>query len=190
MLTIAAPAALADGELMGDVSAGSVDALAELHRRFGARAHRVALSVCHDEGRAQEAVQEAFLSIWKTRTSYRPHRGSVTAWLLTVVRYRAIDLARHNGQHASRRAGEEQLATRLTPDVALATVIRNEEVDELRASLALLPVLQQQVITLAFYGELSHTEIAARLGLPAGTVKGRMRLGLTKLRADIAPPAA
>ena len=106
------------------------------------------------------------------------------------MRYRAIDLARSHGRHEHRRAGDEQLEQHAGPDDLPQDTINRDGAEKLHACLALLPVLQEQVITLAFYGQLSHTEIAIQLDLPPGTVKGRMRLGLQKLRADIDQPAA
>ncbi|MHB8660233.1 MAG: RNA polymerase sigma factor [Solirubrobacteraceae bacterium] len=179
-----------DRELMSDVSAGSIEAFGQLYDRFCNRAYRVAHSVCRDEGRAQDAVQEAFLAIWKSRTTYHPQRGTVAGWLLTVVRYRAIDLARRNGNHAARWASDDRLDEHPAPDDIDATVVERDSADRLRASLARLPDEQQEVIGLAYYGQLSHTEIATVLRLPPGTVKGRMRLGLQKLRASMKQAAA
>jgi RNA polymerase sigma-70 factor, ECF subfamily len=167
--------------LMSQVKGGSVDAFAELYQRYGARAYRVAQSICHDQGQAEDAIQEAFLSIWNSRTAYQPKRGTVAAWLLTTVRHRAIDVARRDRKHASRRAAEHTLVAGAVAD----QVANREEAERLRALLTRLPDAQREVITLAFYGELSHTEIATALGLPAGTVKGRMRLGLHRLRDAI-----
>jgi RNA polymerase sigma-70 factor, ECF subfamily len=179
-----APAALSDSQLMAEVSAGSVEAFGELYDRYCARAYGVALSVCRDEGRAQDAVQDGFLSVWKSRATYRARRGTVAAWLLTVVRHRAIDLKRRNEKHDAYRASDEELDVRFAPDDVCAAAIKRDDADRLQASLALLPDVQHEVISLAFYDELSHTEIATRLDLPAGTVKGRMRLGLQKLKAN------
>lgn len=189
-LNTGASATVTDSQLMGEVSSASVEAFAELYDRYCDRAYRVAFSVCRDDGRAQDAVQEAFLSVWKTRSSYRPDQGTVAAWLLTVVRYRAIDLVRRNANHATYRANEDELDSLRSPDDVCEKVIQREAADRLQASLALLPDVQQEVITLAFYGQLSHAEIASRIHLPAGTVKGRMRLGLQKLATSIDQAAA
>jgi RNA polymerase sigma-70 factor (ECF subfamily) len=170
---------------MAQVSAGSVEAFGELYDRFCNRAYGVAFSVCRDQGRAQDAVQEAFLSVWRARASYRSQEGTVAAWLLTVVRYRAIDLARRHGKDAAHWASDERLHERPARDDVSETVIQRDDAHRLQVSLAQLPDRQQEVIVLAYYGQLSHTEIATELGLPPGTVKGRMRLGLQKLRADI-----
>ena len=183
--TTGARFALTDAQLMVEVGVGSLDAIGELYHRYCDRAYRVALSVSRDHGRAEDAVQEAFLSIWNNRSSYRSQQGTVAAWLLTVVRHRAIDGVRHNGSYDTRRASDDQLQYLPAPDDVCETAIQRDEDDRLHASLAMLPEAQQEVITLAYYGQLSHTEIATHLGLPSGTVKGRMRLGLRKLRADI-----
>jgi RNA polymerase sigma-70 factor (ECF subfamily) len=182
---VTAPVTIPDRELMARVTAGSVEAFAEIYDRYCDRAYRVARSVCRDDGRAEDAVQDAFLTVWRSSGSYRPERGTVGAWLLTVVRYRAIDLARRNGGHERRRASEEGLATLAGPADPSEEVIRGDGAARLRRSLAELPDAQREVITLAFFGQLSHVEIATQLGLPPGTVKGRMRLGLQKLGADI-----
>ena len=188
-MTLEAPAH-DDGVLMAQVSDGSVDAFEQLYDRYRDRAYRIALSVCRDERNAQDAVQDAFLSVWKGRASYDAQRGTVAAWVLTLVRYRAIDLERRTTNHSSRRANQDRLDGIPAPDDASDQAIKSAEAEQLRASLARLPDAQQEVIALAYYGELSHTEIAIQLGLPAGTVKGRMRLGLDKLRAGIERAAA
>jgi len=174
-----------DGELMAEVSAGSLESFGDLYDRYRDRAYRVARAVCHDDGSAQEAVQDGFLAVWNSRSNYRPQQGTVAGWLLTVVRYRAIDIARRNRRHASRRARDDQLDRRSAVDELFETAVRRDDAQRLQTSLAMLPDTQAEVITLAYCGQLSHTEIAAQLGLPTGTVKGRTRLGLQKLKADI-----
>jgi RNA polymerase sigma-70 factor (ECF subfamily) len=181
---------LSDGDLMLQVSAGSVDGFVVLYGRYYDRAYRVARAVCHDDGRAQEAVQEGFLAVWNSRASYRSQPGTVAAWLLTVVRYRAIDIARSNQRHASRRASDDHPMQGSLEEEPWEIVIKHDDAQRVQTSLALLPDAQAEVITLGYYGQLSTTEIAVQLGLPAGTVKGRMRLGLQKLRADLVPVPA
>jgi RNA polymerase sigma-70 factor (ECF subfamily) len=177
------PLTLDETQLMADVRAGSVSAFGALYDGYCSRAYRVAFSISRADDRAQDAVQEAFLSIWNSRASYRQQRGTVAAWLLSVVRHRAIDLERQHVKHAIRRASDDQLADRPAHDDVGEQAISRDNAERLQAALALLPDAQQEVITLAFYGQLTHTEIAAQLGLPTGTVKGRMRLGLQKLQA-------
>ena len=182
--------ALSDAELMEAVAAGSADALGELYDRYSVRAFRVAWSVCHDQCAAEDAVQEAFVSIFKSRMNYRSQRGTVAAWVLLVVLSRAIDVSRVQARHATRRASDDVLAVLpASGDVvdqagALIDAVR------VRTALAALPEAQREAITLAYYGGLSHSEIAKRLDVPAGTVKGRMRLGMNKLRAALEPAGA
>jgi RNA polymerase sigma-70 factor, ECF subfamily len=184
-----AEVAIHDDLLMSQVQGGSGEAFEELYDRYGVRAYRVARSICHDQGHAEDAVQEAFLSIWKSRTAYQAQRGTVAAWLLTTVRYRAIDVARRDHKHAGRQAVAHILAYP-APGTLDDQVANRDEADRLRALLNRLPDTQREVVTLAFYGELTHAEIATALDLPAGTVKGRMRLGLQKLRTNIEKDAA
>lgn len=182
--TDAGQAVLNDARLLAEVASGSGDAFAQLYRRFYAQAYRVAWSVCHDDGRAEDAVQEAFTAIWQRAGSYRCERGTVSAWLLSLVRYRAIDVARANTTHASKRADEDETAVRAVPGVMAQQVVDRDSAANLNALLQQLPEAQRDVVTLAFHGQLTHTEIAAKLGLPSGTVKGRMRLGLHRLRVS------
>ncbi|HET9104916.1 MAG TPA: sigma-70 family RNA polymerase sigma factor [Solirubrobacteraceae bacterium] len=181
-------ASLSDQELMDAVAAGDVDAFGRLYDRFHRRAYRIAHAVCRDEGRAEDAVQDAFVSVWRNRASYDRHRGTVAGWLLTAVRHRALDLARSNGRHAALWASADRLGGHRTPEDISATVSERDSARRLRAVLAMLPDEQQEVITLAYYGQLTHAEIATQLRLPSGTVKSRMRLGLHKLRAGIITP--
>ena len=176
--------AIDDEQVMAAVKAGSVDAFAVLYDRYCDRAYRIAWSACRDDGQAEEAVQEAFGSIWKTRATYEPRIGTVAPWVLSVVRYRAIDIARRNGPHVANQASDV-LHTICAPDRVADEVVAGAQARDVLRLLAELPDAQREVLTLAFYGHLTHSEIAAHLGLPAGTVKGRMRLGLQRLRADI-----
>jgi RNA polymerase sigma-70 factor (ECF subfamily) len=178
-------AAIDDDQVMADVKAGSVAAFGVLYDRYCDRAYRIAWSVCRDDGRAEEAVQEAFGSIWRTRATSEPQIGTVAPWVLTVVRDRAIDIARSNGRLVATQASDDALATIRAPDSSADEVAAGAQARGLLRLLAELPDAQREVITLALYGQLTHTEIAAHLGLPAGTVKGRMRLGLQRLRGDI-----
>ena len=187
---LARPNAVApsDSELMEAIVAGSVDAFVELYDRYSTRAFRVARSICRDYGTAEDAVQEAFVSIFKTRASYRSQRGTVAAWLMMVVRSRAIDVSRVQAKHSGRRATDDALAAvPAAGDVADETGARIDA-SGVRAALAALPDTQREAITLAYYGGLTHTEIAERLGLPFGTVKGRIRLGMDKLRLAFDAP--
>ena len=170
---------------MKQTESGNVEAFEELYDRYGDRAYRVAWWVCRNDDHAEDAVQEAFMSIWRGRTEYEPGRGTLAAWLLTLVRYRAIDVVRRSTKHSDRRAGEHTLDAHCAPSDVADEAVAHEDAVRLHTLLGGLPPVQREVIVLAYYGQLTHTEIAAALGLPTGTVKGRMRLGLCKLRADI-----
>jgi len=177
--------AITDEQVMAGVKAGSANAFAALYDRYHERAYRIARSVCHDNSCAEEAVQETFTSIWKTRATYHNQIGKVAPWVLTVARYRAIDIARRNGRDVARQTGDDMLHAVSAPSDISEQAAANADGRHVLSLLAQLPDAQREVITLAFYGELSQTEIAAHLGLPPGTVKGRMRLGLQRLRAGI-----
>lgn len=175
-----------DEALMCRVQDDDSLAFGELYDRHVARALGVARSVGHHSTRAEDAVQEGFLSVWRSRKSYRPGAGSFQAWAMTIIRHRAVDSIRRE------RAGTRPRVTELmegVPDKASGSpqdeAIARSEGQALRASLQGLPDAQAEVITLAFFGELSHTEIASQLSLPEGTVKGRMRLGLRKLSSEM-----
>jgi RNA polymerase sigma-70 factor (ECF subfamily) len=174
-----------DDLVMARVKAGSTVAFGVLYDRYCDRAYRIAWSVCRDDGRAEDAVQETFISIWNTRTTYEDH-GKVASWVLTVARHRAIDIARHDTWQAAHRTGDDDgLHVVHDPHGVAEQVLARAEARDLLRLLARLPTDQREVIALAFYGQLTHSQIAAQLALPLGTVKGRMRLGLNRLRADI-----
>jgi RNA polymerase sigma-70 factor, ECF subfamily len=137
-----------------------VESFEALYERYVDRAYRVAYSVCRDEGRTQEALQEAFLSVWQGSASFSTQRGTVAAWLMAIVRHRAIDVVRRYGRHAGQRAGAEGLLTLGTGAEPRDAALHREADDQLLSSLARLPAAQQEVIALAFFGQLSHTEIA------------------------------
>jgi RNA polymerase sigma-70 factor (ECF subfamily) len=177
--------ALGDPELIAEVCSGHLDAFTELYHRFRARAYRVAYSACRDRDCTEEALQEAFLSIWRNRASYSPLRGTVAAWLLCSVHHRAIDVARHSGRRTGRHSSDEQLYLQTAGGDLTEEAIERDQARQVRALLALLPESQREVIALAYFGELTRTEIAGALGLPLGTVKSRMRLGLEKLRRSL-----
>jgi RNA polymerase sigma-70 factor (ECF subfamily) len=166
---------------MRRVADDDADAFASLYDRHAARAYRVARTVCHRPGAAEDAVEQAFISMWKGRSSYRSAPEGFAAWAMAVVRDRAVDVARRDAVQDRQRGGKAAALARPTTNGTGA----GDEAGHLRGLLAALPDEQSEVIALAFFGELSHTEIAAHLGLPSGTVKGRMRLGLQKLSRSL-----
>jgi RNA polymerase sigma-70 factor (ECF subfamily) len=176
---------LSDDVLMREVQAGQRVALGELYDRFSPRAYRVALSVCHDRECAQDAVQDAFVSMWSSRATYEPERGSVVGWAMSIVRYRAGYLARRRLVNAGVQEGAARLDQQPAQDDVQQDFAVRDQSEELGHLLARLPPAQSEVIRLGFFDGLTHREIARRLALPPGTVKGRMRLGLTKLRSEL-----
>ncbi len=176
---------LTDTVLMQEVQAGERPALGELYSRFASRAYRTALSVCHDRDCAQDAVQDAFVSMWSSRASYEPGRGSVAGWAMSIVRHRAIYLARRRSVAARHDGGATRLDDQPARDDVPTDFAARAEAEQLAEVLARLPPAQREVIRLGFFDGLTHQEIARRLALPPGTVKGRMRLGLTKLRSEL-----
>ncbi|GAC1320049.1 MAG: sigma-70 family RNA polymerase sigma factor [Thermoleophilaceae bacterium] len=189
-----APGQPPDGnELMRRVQVGDADAFALLYDSLAPAAYRVAWSICKDEDRANDAVQDGFLSIWRCRASYRAERGSARAWAMTVVRNRSIDALRRDRSLDRHRVDGDGVAERLhAKDNVEDEAIDRDQAEGLRDLLTTLPLAQREVVALAYFGGLTHSEIATHLALPAGTIKGRMRLGLDKLRAGIVqqtPPA-
>jgi RNA polymerase sigma-70 factor (ECF subfamily) len=178
--------ALADEDLMELVRRGDSRAFAVVYDRHAAVAYSLAHRICGRRAAAEEVVQEAFLAAWRARASYASERGGLRTWILTLVRNRAIDALRHASVTTSRDVHDGALSAALpTLERTDAEVERRSEAELVRDALRDLPGDQQRVIELAFFGGFTHTEIAVMLGLPAGTVKGRMRLGLTKLRAAL-----
>ena len=153
---------LSDADLMCRVQADDPAAFEQLFERFGARAHRVASMTYFGPASSDDVLQEAFLGIWRSRASYRADRGSVSAWVLGVVRLRAIDAWRRDARHDSRREYLEGAAESL-PDALDVEAVTSERdrAATLRASLVKLPNAQRDVIVLAYFGELSAPEIAS-----------------------------
>lgn len=186
--TARADADKADEALMRRVQADDPGAFGVLYDRFCAPAYRVATGLARDRRHADDMVQEAFISLWRSRARYSPEHGSVAGWVMGTVRNRAIDVLRKQGRHDARRDSTGQPDGRLTAaDAVEERAAERDAAAELRTALARLPAAQREVVALAYFGELSTTEIADRLSLPAGTVKGRMRLGLDKLRQGAGP---
>lgn len=181
----AALADLDDTQLMRRVQAGDSEAFGALYDRFATRAHGLARAVGRDS-QADDIVQEAFLSVWRSRAVFCPERGTVLAWVMGTVRNRAVDSHRRHARHDNRRSDAEGIEERLcAPGNVEGEIAERDQAARLRRTLARLPATQRDVIALAYFGELSTTEIAAHLSLPLGTVKGRMRLGLIKLRVPV-----
>jgi RNA polymerase sigma-70 factor, ECF subfamily len=181
---------LADEDLMALVRDGEPRAFEVIFDRHSGAAFSLAYRMCGRRAMAEDVVQEAFVSLWRSGARYDARRGSVRNWVLGVVHNRAIDAFRRGAVRESRNVSDEGLAERLPADEETATeVARRDEARHVREKLQELPTEQRQVVELAYFGGFSHTQIAEMLQLPAGTVKGRMRLALTKMRIALGDPA-
>ena len=182
---------LADEEVMHLVQEGDARAFELLFDRHGGAAFSLAYRMLGDRVGAEDVSQEAFLSIWRSRLRYQADRGSVRTWVLGIVHHRAIDALRRNIVHDRRRSSAEGMEERFeAPERTDVEVARREESRNVRAALETLPSEQSRVIELAYFGGFSHSKIAEMLDTPIGTVKGRMRLGLDKMRHALAVEAA
>ena len=178
--------ALADEELMELAKQGDTDAFGVVYDRHSTVAFSLAYRMVGRRGAAETVVQEAFLSLWRATGRYDSDRGSVRTFTLGIVHNRAVDALRRASVHDARRVDDEEAAERLEAKERTETEVqRRDESSRLRGAVAELPSEQQKVIELAYFGGFSQTEIADMLGAPLGTVKGRMRLGLEKLRTAL-----
>jgi RNA polymerase sigma-70 factor, ECF subfamily len=181
---------LADEDLMQLVHAGDQRAFEIIFERHSTVAFSLAYRMCGRRTMAEDVVQEAFLSLWRSGAHYDGGRGSVRSWVLGVVHNRAIDAFRRDTVRAGRDVADDGALERLPAAQRTdAEVQRRDEAQQVRSALGELPEEQRQVIELAYFGGFSHSQIAEMLKLPAGTVKGRMRLGLSKLRIALGDPA-
>ena len=173
---------LADEDLMLLVEGGDADAFAALYDRYCRLAYSVAHKLTGEKQAAEDLSQEAFIKVWRSADGYRPQRGSVRTWILSVVRNRGIDQLRAKATRRRMQEEVEASAPRSEPSEAFTQVWHDARLGRVRKALDALPHFQQQVLELAHFSDLTHPEIAERLGVPLGTVKGRLRLGLEKLR--------
>jgi RNA polymerase sigma-70 factor (ECF subfamily) len=179
---------LADEELMPLISEQDPAAFEVFFDRHGGVAYSLAYRIDGERGAAEDVTQEAFISLWRSGARYDPARGSVRTWMLGIVRNRAIDALRSKAGRASKLDFDDDsiLEHRPAAEMTEAEALRRETAHEVRGALDGLPGEQAKVIELAYFGGFSHSEIASMLGVPLGTVKGRMRLGLEKVRGELA----
>ena len=179
---------LADEELMPRIGEKDPDAFEVFYDRHGGVAFSLAYRIVGERGAAEDVVQEAFISIWRSGARYDRARGSVRSWMLGIVRNRAIDFLRSKAGRAPKLDFDDDAVLEHRPSAELtdAEALRRETTHELRGALGELPGEQSKVIELAYFGGFSHSEIATMLEVPLGTVKGRMRLGLEKIRGELA----
>jgi RNA polymerase sigma-70 factor (ECF subfamily) len=173
---------LSDEALVALVARGDERALAELYDRIGNIAYGLAFRVLRDERHAEDAVQEAFLAVWRTAAAFRAERAKASTWILTLVHRRAVDLVRREERRRTEPLADEQAAG---PGEAASTEeaawLRFER-ERVQTALTQLPDVQREAIELAYYGGFSQSELAERLGVPIGTIKSRMFTGLARLR--------
>jgi RNA polymerase sigma-70 factor (ECF subfamily) len=182
---------LGDEDLMQLVAGGDARAFEVVYERHCTAVFSLAYRICGVRAAAEEVAQEAFLAIWRSGGRYDRTRGSVRTWLLGVVHNRAIDAIRRTTVHDRLRAADEQAAERIeAPERTEVEAARREEARSVRTLIGELPNDQRRVIELAYFGGFTHEQIAEMLGAPLGTVKGRMRLALGKMRASIEPTEA
>lgn len=168
---------------MALVEGGDAAAFAALYDRHSRAAYSLAYRMMGEKQAAEDLVQDALLKVWRSAGSYRAERGSVRTWILSIVHNRGIDQLR---SLASRRRTQEKVeaeAPRSQPSEAFAESWRNSQREQVRAAMSTLPPEQLKILELAYFSGYTHVEIADMLDLPLGTVKGRMRLGLKKIRA-------
>jgi RNA polymerase sigma factor (sigma-70 family) len=170
---------LSDEALVALVARSDEDALAELYDRIGGIAYGLAHRVLRDDALAEDAVQDAFLALWRGAGSFLPERASASTWILTLVHRRAVDLVRREQR---RRAEPLEAAPEPAEGSAEEAAWLHLDRERVQAALAALPDQQREAIELAYYGGYSQSELAERLGQPLGTIKSRMFAGLARLR--------
>jgi RNA polymerase sigma-70 factor (ECF subfamily) len=179
---------LADEDLMTLVERKDPAAFEVLYDRHGGGAYSLAHRIVGDAQTAEDVTQEAFLSIWRSGARFDATRGSVRSWTLGVVRNRSIDALRRQAGNAPKLNFDDDatLEAQESPELTDSEAIRRETARKVRGAMSELPQEQSEVIGLAYFGGFTHSEIANMLSMPLGTVKGRMRLGLEKIRLSLA----
>jgi RNA polymerase sigma factor (sigma-70 family) len=174
-----------DEELLDAVASGDDRALAALYDRFSRVAYGLAYRILRDQALAEDAVQEAFLAVWRSAQGYRRERAKPATWILTLVHRRSVDLVRREDRRRAEALDEAREPATAGVDEEASIRDRRMAVQE---ALAQLPEDQRQALELAYYGGLTQSELAERLGVPLGTIKSRMFAGLGRLREILAEP--
>lgn len=177
-----------DDQLIAAVARGDHPALLALYDRHGRVAYGLAYRILGEAGAAEEAVQDAFLRVWRRASTFDSARGVVRSWLLTIVHHCAIDVLRRRSSAPPVVAGLDEVAERQAVPDAWSDVVSRLDQERVRSAVATLPGDQRRAIEMAYFDGLTHREIAERDGLPLGTVKGRLRLGLRRLYGMLAEP--
>jgi RNA polymerase sigma-70 factor (ECF subfamily) len=182
--------ALADEDLVPLMARGDAPAFEAIYERHSGAAFSLAYRMVGTRSAAEDVTQEAFLNLWRSGAHYDRARGSVRTWILGIVHHRSIDALRRASVHSRRRSDDETAAERLeAPERVEEDVARRDEAEVVRKAMQMLPSDQLKVIELAYFGGFTHVEIAEMLEAPVGTVKGRMRLGMRKMREALAQGA-
>jgi RNA polymerase sigma-70 factor (ECF subfamily) len=169
-----------DDALIAALARRDLTALATLYDRYGRIAYALAYRILGEAEAAEDVVHDGFISAWRGAGSYRAERGNVRGWLLSIIHHRAVDVLRR--KTTFRPAPLEIAEQRPADDDTAEEAAKNVEHATVRAALEALPVAQRRTIELAYFGGYTHVELAQLMGVPLGTVKGRMRIGLQKLR--------
>jgi RNA polymerase sigma-70 factor (ECF subfamily) len=170
---------------MDRLARGDLGALDLLYEQYGAMAFSIAYRITGDRSAAEDVVQEAFLGAWRNAARYVDARGSVRTWLLSIVHHRAIDAIRRRRPTVELPDAEATLPDTLTLPDTWADVELRLDRESVRTAIGAISEVQREAIELAYFGGLTQTEIAERTGVPLGTVKGRLRLGLQGMRAAL-----
>lgn len=175
-----------DASLTQRIRSGDRDALGELYDRYAAVALATALRVVGDRQQAEDVVHDAFLAVWQKIDRFDAARGSLRAWLLTVVRNRAIDRIRAERRSLDIDEMDEQSLLRSGPNPTWEDALNRMAAFRLRAAMEVLPAEQRMAVELAYFGGRTYREIAILTGVPQGTANGRLRLALARLRDALA----
>ncbi len=173
-----------DVQLMDCIQTRDERCLEQLHKRYQSLVFNLANTILRNHTQAEEVTQDIFLAIWQKPDKWQPDKGRFTSWLLTVTRYTAIDRLRHEKRRPPLLESPLEKVSHLLSHTPNSDHDVQERAKLVRGLLKRLPDEQQQVIYLAFFRGMTHTQIAKHLSIPLGTVKSRLRLGMGKLRED------
>jgi RNA polymerase sigma-70 factor (ECF subfamily) len=176
---------LSDEAVVALMARSDEDALAELYDRYGAPAYSFARRVLRDAALAEDAVQEAFLLIWRGADRFMPERAKASTWIMTIVHRRAVDLVRREQRRRTDQLPDVLPATDTPADEAVWLRLEREHVQR---ALKELPDQQRETLELAYYGGFTQSELAERLGRPIGTIKSQMHTALANLRRLVELP--
>ena len=179
-----------DALLASRISSGEADALGELYDRYAGMALAVARRVVGDQQEAEDVVHDAFVTVWRKIDRFDAGRGSLRAWLMTVVRNRAIDRVRARRPGMTVEDADERSLLRTEPNPTWEDALRRTSAGDVRAAMAALPDEQRRAVELAYFEGYTYREVAELTGVPTGTANGRLRLALLKLHERLSGSAA